>query len=332
MRPANARIHVRESAPGAAVAAFAADVRHYLAQEPRQLPSRYLYDPLGSSLFDAICRLPWYPLTEGEMRLLAREGAAILKQVAPLARIVELGSGSGEKLAALLAGTAGRRRALDLHLIDISRAALDQAARTLTSFDRVRVIAHQADYEAGLRQFAGERRGPGHTLAVFLGSNIGNYDPPAAAALLRAVREALGPGDAFLIGVDLVKPEAALMAAYDDPLGVTAAFNRNLLVRINRELDGDFDLGAFRHQAVWNADASRVEMHLVSTRAQRVRVRQAGLDVKFKKGESIWTESSYKYEPEAVTAQLEAAGFHCRSRWIDQPSQFSLTLAETVSG
>jgi L-histidine N-alpha-methyltransferase len=326
MVPANERISVRVSAPAAATAAFAEDVRHYLMQDPRQLPSRYLYDQLGSSLFDAICRLPWYPLTEGETRLIASQGADILAQVDSLARIVELGSGNGEKLAALVR-TAGARRALDLHLIDISRAALTTASQTLSVFDRVHVFAHEANYEDGLEQFAQEITGPGRTLAMFLGSNIGNYDPPGAAALLKSVYAALRPGDAFLIGVDLQKPVADLMLAYDDPLGVTAAFNRNLLVRINRELGGDFDLDGFRHRAVWNADASRVEMHLVSTRAQRVRVPGAELDLEFAEGEHIWTESSYKYRPEQVAEQLEAAGFRCGPRWIDEKSQFSLSLA-----
>jgi L-histidine N-alpha-methyltransferase len=327
MHPANDRISVRQSAPAEAVAAFAADVRYYLMQEPRQLPSRYLYDQLGSALFDAICRLPWYPLTEGEMRLIAMQGADILTKVGSLARIVELGSGNGEKLAALVRTAPSHQRVWDLHLIDISRAALTTASQTLSVFDRVRVIAHEANYENGLEQFARDISGPGRTLAMFLGSNIGNYDPPGAAALLRAVHDALRPGDAFLIGVDLVKPEPVLLQAYDDPLGVTAAFNRNLLVRINRDLEGDFDLDGFRHRAVWNAEASRIEMHLVSTRAQRVRIPRADLDVEFKEGEHIWTESSYKYRPEQVAAQLEAAGFRCGPRWIDELSRFSLSLA-----
>ncbi len=331
MMRSGARIDVRESA-AVTNSEFADDVRDYLARTPRQLPSRYLYDPLGSALFDAICRLPWYAVTAGETRLIERHGAQIFTAVGPLARIVELGSGNGDKLAAIVAAAPPRRHPLDLHLIDISRAALATAARALGNFEQVRVIAHEANYESGLQQFAGETARPGRTLAVFLGSNIGNYDPPAAAALLRSVRAALRPDDAFLIGVDLVKPEATLLAAYDDPLGVTAAFNRNLLVRINRELDGNFDLDGFRHQAIWNAGQSRVEMHLVSTRAQRVSVRRAGIDMVFADGESIWTESSYKFRPEQLTAQLEAAGFRVTSRWLDPASQFSLTLAKAAAG
>jgi L-histidine Nalpha-methyltransferase len=323
-RLARSRIHRAE--PEEAVAAFAADVRHYLQQQPRQLPSRYLYDRLGSALFDAICRLPWYPLTGAERRLLATRGAAILGHLEPLARIVELGAGNGDKLATLLG--APRPSRLDLHLIDISRAALETASRALTALPGIRVRAHEANYEAGLGQFAREWSGPGRTLMLFLGSNIGNYDPPGAAALLDLIRRALRPGDALLLGADLVKPEAVLRDAYDDPLQVTAAFNRNLLVRINRELDGDFDLDGFTHRAVWNAAASRMEMHLVSTRRQRVRIPRADLDVTFEAGESIWTESSYKYRSADIAASLERAGFTPRDRWIDEATQFSLTLAE----
>ncbi|MEZ5317106.1 MAG: L-histidine N(alpha)-methyltransferase [Vicinamibacterales bacterium] len=328
MRPANARVRVHESAPEAATAQLAADVRFYLERRPRQLPSRHLYDPLGSALFDAICHLPWYRVTAGETRLLTSHAAEILGALRPLARVVELGSGNGDKLAALVSSGPARSAPLDLHLVDISRAALETAARALSAFDHVRVVAHEATYEAGLRDVTGSLAGDGRTLALFLGSNIGNYDPPGAAALLRQVRGALGAGDGFLLGADLVKPEADLLRAYDDPLGVTAAFNRNLLVRLNRELDADFDLPSFRHRAVWNAEASRVEMHLVSARPQRVRIRRAGLDLTLRDGETIWTESSYKYEPQAIVSQLEAAGFRLHAQWIDEASRFALTLVD----
>lgn len=305
---------------------FAVAVHHFLTREPRQLPSRFLYDPLGSALFDAICRLPWYGLTTAEMRLLRAHGAAILARVGPLGRIVELGSGNGEKAAALI-GAQPSRTPLDLHLIDISPAALTTATQTLASFDWVRVVAHEGDYEADLGHLARQFRGPGRTLMLFLGSNIGNYDPPAKAVLLRTIRDTLRSGDAFLLGADLVKSERDLRLAYDDPLGVTAAFNRNLLVRINRELDGDFDLESFRHRAVWNAEQSRVEMHLVSTREQHVRVTRAGLAITFREDEHIWTESSYKYRRDELAAGLVAAGFEVRDQWVDPTAQFSLTLA-----
>ncbi|MGE0865115.1 MAG: L-histidine N(alpha)-methyltransferase [Vicinamibacterales bacterium] len=305
---------------------FATAIRNFLTRQPRQLPSRFLYDPLGSALFDAICRLPWYGLTAAELRLLGEHGAAILARVGPLGRIVEMGSGNGEKAAAL-AGARPSTTPLDLHLIDISPAALTTATQALAQFEHLRVFTHEGNYEADLARLSRKFQGPGRTLMLFLGSNIGNYDPPAAAALLRSIRSSLRPGDGFLLGADLVKSDRDLQLAYDDPLGVTAAFNRNLLVRINRELDGDFDLAGFSHRAVWNAEESRVEMHLVSLRSQRVRVARAGLDITLAEGEHIWTESSYKYRREDVAARLVSAGFEVRDQWIEPAAQFSLTLA-----
>jgi L-histidine Nalpha-methyltransferase len=165
-------------------------------------------------------------------------------------------------------------------------------------------------------------------LVVFLGSNIGNYDPPGANAFLSAVRRQLRTGDALLLGVDLVKPEEALRLAYDDPLGVTAAFNRNLLVRINRELSGDFDVTQFAHQAVWNAEAARIEMHLVAQSAQQIHVRDADIAFTMSRGDRIWTESSYKYRTEEVVRLVERAGFLPIMQWIDHDDQFALSLVE----
>jgi len=175
-----------------------------------------------------------------------------------------------------------------------------------------------------------QRAPAGRALALFLGSNIGNFDPPGANEFLIKLRASMVRGDTLLLGTDLVKPEREVLLAYDDPLGVTAAFNRNLLVRINRELGADFDVEAFAHRAVWNAAASRVEMHLVAARAQQVRIPGASLEVAFEQGETIWTESSYKFEPEAVVRMLEAAGFRRIDRWIDAAAGFALTLADAV--
>ncbi len=239
---------------------------------------------------------------------------------------MELGPGSGEKLATLL--SACPRRDVTVHLVDVSVAALDQAASVLAARSSATVVTHEATYETGLTAF-GRSSDPGNrTLVVFLGSNIGNFDPPATDAFLRGLRAALCHGDALLLGTDLVKPEPELLLAYDDPLGVTAAFNRNLLVRVNRELGGDFDLNEFSHRAVWNAPESRVEMHLVSRSRQRVRVREAGIDITFEAGEPIWTESSYKYRIEDLAPLLERAGFRMTGQW--QESGFALTLAEAV--
>ena len=308
-------------------AQFAAVVRYYLSLTPRQLPSEYFYDALGSALFDAICRLPWYGITRAESRLLTAHSADIFWQVGGLTTIVELGPGNGEKLRLLL-DAADVRGVLNVHLVDVSPHALDLAARTIAEHAGVSVVGHCATYDDGLREAMAHTSG--RSLIAFLGSNIGNFDPPGAAAFLSNVRRSVSRHDALLVGVDLVKPERALLLAYDDPLGVTAAFNRNLLVRINRELGAGFDVDQFRHQAVWNGSASRVEMHLVACGAQRVRVDHAELDVHLEAGERIWTESSYKYSPDGITALLRSCGFAVTVQWIDEDDRFALTLAEAV--
>jgi uncharacterized SAM-dependent methyltransferase len=202
------------------------------------------------------------------------------------------------------------------------------STRALEGFDAVRVVTHEASYETGLTEVRDGREASGRTLVLFLGSNIGNFDPPGAQEFLREIRANLSAGDFLLLGADLVKPEPVLRLAYDDPLGVTAAFNRNLLVRINRELGGNFVLASFAHRAGWNAAASRVEMHLVSVGRQDVRIEGADLEVTLGDGESIWTESSYKYEPDEVSVQVERAGFCRAAQWIDAPDRFALTLFE----
>lgn len=313
-----------------AAAQFASDIQYYLMQEPRQLPSKYLYDALGSALFEAICRLPWYRITRAEERLLTNHGAEILAALAPLSTIVELGSGSGEKLRILIEQGGPRTNRLDVHLVDISSSALETSARAIESEADVHVTTHQAAYEEGLRQVRETLDVDGRVLVLFLGSNIGNYDPPNAEAFVRGLRRHLRAGDALLLGADLVKPERELQLAYDDPLGVTAAFNRNLLVRINRELGGNFEVDEFAHQAVWNDIESRMEMHLVSRSAQQIRVEAAQIAFTMAEGERIWTESSYKYRPEAIVHLLEPAAFRLMTQWVDAADRFALTLVEAV--
>jgi L-histidine Nalpha-methyltransferase len=317
-------------APAASAAPFASDVQYYLALHPRQLPSRYFYDALGSALFEAICHLPWYRITRAELRLLEAHGREILSRVPRLSTLVELGPGNGEKLTTLVeAGRIASSR-LHLHLIDVSPTALGVAERALAGLDDVVIDLHEASYEVGLAEVTARPAAEGRTLALFLGSNLGNFDRPGADAFLHGIRAALRPGDALLLGADLVKPARRLLLAYDDPLGVTAAFNRNLLVRINRELGGTFDLAQFAHRAVWNAAESRVEMHLVSRRRQDVRVAAADLAFTMEEGESIWTESSYKYEPAVIVELLKAAGFRLMNQWIDRAEGFALTLVEAT--
>jgi L-histidine N-alpha-methyltransferase len=302
---------------------FVSDVADYLQRTPRQLPSRYFYDALGSALFDAICRLPWYQVTRAETALLARHARAMLEPLRRPLNITELGCGNGEKLAILL--EKGGERLRRVHLIDISGAALMSARARLATLPSMPVTAFQGTYEQGLARLA-THRSHGNWLVLFLGSNIGNFDPPAARDMLRRIRGSLTEGDALLLGTDLVKSPRVLQLAYDDPLQVTAAFNRNLLRRINDELGGTFDLDGFAHRALWNPSESRIEMHLVSTRQQLVRISEADLEIEFKKNEWIWTESSYKYDPDQVLAQGRDAGFQLGEQWIDENARFALTL------
>lgn len=321
--------------PTTFVSSFAEDVRRGLQAAPRQLPSLYLYDALGSALFDAICELPWYGITRAETRLLAAHRDEIFGWLPGLMRVIELGPGDGRKLRTLVDGVL---TPLTVDLVDVSAGALARAAATLSSELGLNVVTHQMPFEDGLDAIAAEMRrarlseagSDGRTLALFLGSNIGNFDPPAAAALLRRVCTSLEPGDAFLIGADLVKPERDLLLAYDDPLGVSAAFNLNVLLRINRELGGNFDPRAFRHRAVWNAACSRMEMFVVSTKAQQVRIESIDLDLELEEGEAIWTESSCKYTAEGLVRDLENAGFIPVAQWVDRDDAFALTLARAI--
>jgi dimethylhistidine N-methyltransferase len=318
---------------------LAADVRRDLALTPKQLQSKYLYDALGSSLFEAICRLPWYHITRAEQALLEAHAPEIVERLCrepeTIPLIVELGCGSGEKIVILAETLQAAGRHGRVHLIDISSQALEQSERTLGRLRHISVVGHRETYEVGLRHAARQREAGSPVLVLLLGSNIGNFDSPAAGEFLRAIRAALASGDALLLGADLIKPERDLLLAYDDPLGVTAAFNRNLLVRLNRELGGTFDLDGFAHVAVWNAAARRVEMHLESRRAQTVSL---GLSdhgtgvwtVSFAAGERIWTESSYKYEPSAIVEMGDRAGFTAAAQWIDEDARFALTLLAAV--
>jgi dimethylhistidine N-methyltransferase len=318
------------SANPAVLDTFAADAVRDLQRQPKQLQARYLYDPLGSSLFDAICRLPWYRITRAEAALLsrhARDVAARLSQRGRDVSLVELGCGNGEKLELLVAAVPPDARA-QVHLIDISAEALKAATARVSRFRQITVSAHQGTYEHGLSSVRRFVQHQPATLVVFLGSNIGNFDRQAAETFLGAVREPLARGSLFLLGADLVKPEKELLLAYDDPLGVTAAFNKNLLVRVNRELDADFDVASFAHRATWNARERRVEMHLVSTCDQQVSLAAADVRIAFAAGESIWTESSYKYTPDSLRDLGTRRGFTVTDQWIDEDARFALTLFE----
>ena len=309
-----------------AIREFARDVREGLASTPKQLPSKYLYDALGSRLFEAICQLPWYPITRAENRLLRTYSDNMVSPLGEPITLVELGCGSGEKISILAEAVRGHGSFVMVHLIDISRTALEQSERTLGRLSHLSIVGHRANYEAGLRRAAAERPAKGPLLVLFLGSNIGNFDMPGRTEFLGEIRRALQPGDALLIGADLVKPEPSLQLAYDDPIGVTAAFNKNLLARMNRELGGEFDLRFWDHRAVWNEPLARIEMHLVSRQRQTVRIAAADTEVSFEAFESIWTESSYKFTPEGVVKLGKDAGFRCHEQWIDPEGGFATTL------
>ena len=313
-----------------AVAAFeslAADVRRYLTSTPRQLPSRALYDTLGSALFDAICHLPWYPVTRAERRLITTRRRSILAEANWPERLVELGCGNGEKLDLLLGSEPSDDSPRRIDLVDVSASALAAASRLISEDRDVVVVTHQQRYEDGIVEAVSSRAPDERIGVLFLGSNIGNFDPPGAQAFLGVVRSALKSDDSLVIGADLVKAEKDLLLAYDDPLGVTAAFNKNLLVRLNREMGANFDVTGFDHRAVWNANDSRVEMHLVSRMAQRVDIPAAGLSLALAQGEPIWTESSYKYEINSFETALRRAGFEPARHWVEPEGKFLLVVA-----
>jgi dimethylhistidine N-methyltransferase len=319
------------SAPQPA-SALAADVRDGLSRAPKHLPAKYLYDELGSLLFEAICALPWYRVTRAEIALLATCAPRIAHHVTGEPFIVELGPGNGDKLLRLAEAFGARARKPHLHLIDISSSALAAAEQALARLAGFSVTVAHATYDSGLAQLAGVRPHAAPMLTLLLGSNVGNFDDDEAVAFLRRVREAGRASDWLLLGADLVKPERDLVLAYDDPLGVTAAFNKNVLVRLNRELGAGFDLARFDHRAVWNDRHSRVEMHLVSRVPQQVAVPGAGIVASFAAGESIWTESSCKYTAAGIAQLGAAAGFGLRQQWVDTDAGFALSLFQTARG
>jgi L-histidine N-alpha-methyltransferase len=314
------------SLPERHVSEFAADVRDSLTKRgQRELPSKYLYDEVGSALFETICVLPEYGLTRADARLLKRYAGEIVERLPLPVQVAELGSGSGKKTRWILEALS-RRQKTYYYPIEISPSALEACEKELGHIDLVSIVGHERPYLEGLRDVAGGRAEGDHLLVLFLGSTIGNFDRDAAEKFLRGVREILLPGDALLLGTDLEKSVTDQLLAYDDPAGVTAAFNLNLLARINRELGADFDLSCFRHEARWNAAERRIEMHLRSTCRQTVEIPAAGLRVMLDEDETIWTESSHKYQPEEAIEMAERTGFRCEGQWIDEEWPFAQNL------
>jgi dimethylhistidine N-methyltransferase len=312
------------------VSEFAADVRESLTKPgQRELPSKYLYDEVGSALFEAICVLPEYGLTRADARLLKEYSAEIVNRLPSPLRVAELGSGSGKKTRWILEALS-RRQITYYYPIEISPHALAACEKELAQIDMVSLVGYEQPYLEGLRSVAEGRGERDHVLVLFLGSTIGNFDRDAGDQFLREVRATLRPGDALLLGTDLEKAVELQLLAYDDPAGVTAAFNLNLLARINRELGADFDLAAFRHEARWNCADRRIEMHLRSTCRQSARIPAANLRIVLNEDETIWTESSHKYKAEEVPEMAERTGFRCDAQWIDEEWSFAqnLLLAE----
>jgi dimethylhistidine N-methyltransferase len=309
---------------------FAAEVRSGLCREgQKELPSKYLYDDVGSALFEAISVLPEYGLTRADERLLQRHAGDIVERLPKPVVVSELGSGSGKKTRPLLEALCGTQK-VSYYPIEISAAALTMIKRELGDIRCVSIVGLESEYLAGLSRVAERRRAGEHLFVLFLGSTIGNFDPGADVRFLRDLRNTLAAGDSLLVGADLIKPRQQLMDAYDDAAGVTAAFNRNLLARINRELDADFDLREFEHEARFNEETGSVEMHLRSSKEQVVHVRWADFEVPFTAGETIWTESCHKYSLEELSALATAAGFRIDAQWVDEEWPFTESLLVAV--
>ncbi len=304
---------------------FIEQVRSGLTSKPKWLPSKFLYDELGSILFEAICVLPEYYLTRTEHRILEENAAQITKGLQPGAWLVELGAGSATKTQVLIKQMLTDRKSLVYCPIDISKEALRIAeANTVSRYPAVTFKGIQGDWFESLQRLTTMETS--QKMIAFLGSSIGNMDFQGQAGFLAQLAKTMAADDQVLLGTDMVKPVSELLPAYDDAAGVTAAFNRNLLVRLNQELDGDFDTKRFRHAVRWNEEHSRVEMHLVAVEAHEVRLGKLGLVVSFDRGESVHTENSHKFTPERLEKTVADAGLELRHVWHDDQRRFQVNL------
>ncbi|HUB02347.1 MAG TPA: L-histidine N(alpha)-methyltransferase [Terriglobales bacterium] len=295
----------------------------------KELPSKYLYDEVGSALFEVICALPEYGLARADERLLRRHSHDIIARLRCPVVVAELGSGTGKKTRRILEALTRQQRT-SYFPIEISASALAMCKRELGDIDRINIVGCEREYLDGLREAVRRRRPEEQMLVLFLGSTIGNFDHPAEVEFLQRIRYILQPGDALLLGTDLEKPTQDLLLAYDDPIGVTAAFDLNLLARLNRELEANFELSNFKHVARYNSSTGSVEMHLESLQKQRVEIPAAELSVVFEEGETIWTESSHKYSLAEVQKIAKTTGFRGDQQWVDEEWPFaeSLLIAE----
>ncbi len=313
--------------PEAAQTPVGSEVYHGLTSRPKTLSPWLFYDAEGSRLFERITELPEYYVTRTERSILAAHADEIIAAASGSRSLtmIELGAGTATKTGLLLSAAVRRQGSVTYHPIDVSATALEEARQHIESdLPGVTVLSQVADYTEGL----GVIEADGHRrMVLYIGSSIGNFEPAVAQQLLRDVRRQLAPGDALLLGIDLVKDRKVLVQAYDDAAGVTAAFNKNVLHRINREFGSNFNLRLFRHRARWNEEQSRIEMHLESLIGQCVQIPALEIEVKLTRGETIHTENSYKYTGGSITRLLESAGFRIAQSWTDEQKWFGEYLA-----
>jgi dimethylhistidine N-methyltransferase len=305
--------------------AIALDVWEGLSAMPKRLPSKLFYDEAGSQIFEQITELPEYYLTRTERAILENYSGEILEQAGPGLTLVELGAGTATKTCILIEELLQKQARALFYPIDVSPSALEEAVRQLgQQFPTLRVNPVVADYTGGVPALG---RITGRKLVLYIGSSIGNFEPPEAIRILRRIRRMLRSGDALLLGADFAKSSKILVPAYDDAQGVTASFNKNVLARLNRELDADFDLDAFRHIATWNRRGSRMEIFLESMKEQTAFVPALDMDVSFAEGERIHTENSYKYTDAMIESILHESGFSLEHTWTDRKKWFGVHLA-----
>lgn len=322
---ASARLEIRPGPPVKSGGSFAQDVRDGLRDTPKHLSSKYFYDEVGSALFDAITVLPEYYLTRAETDILRQWGWEIVRALGNPVEFVELGSGSAAKTRILIEEALRVQRTLRYSPIDISPDALQSSALALVqAYPALRVVGYAGDYFGVLGTPLLERTG--RALVMFMGSNVGNYEPAEACRLLRGIAASLKPGDGLLLGTDLKKDPRVLERAYDDAAGVTAAFNKNLLARINRELDATFDLAKFTHVACYDEASGAVHSFLEAGCAHDVRIEAIGAGVHFERGERIHTESSFKFSAEDIARMGGEAGLRLERYWIDRKERFRVNL------
>ncbi len=305
--------------------AIAVEVLEGLSAVPKWLPSKLFYDEAGSDLFEQITELPEYYLTRTERSILETYASEILEQAGSALTLVELGAGTATKTCILIAELLARQSRALFYPIDVSPSALQEAVTQLgLQFPELRVNPIVADYTGGVPALS---RISGRKLVLYIGSSIGNFEPDEAIRILRRIRRTLRPGDALLLGADFAKSPKIILPAYDDSQGVTARFNKNILARLNRELDADFEVDQFRHIPMWNKRLSRIEAYLESTTAQNVFIPALDLDLSFAPGERIHTENSYKYTEDMIESILREGGFSLEHTWCDRKKWFGVHLA-----